>query len=258
VTLAKTALAELIASALLVTAVVSATRALSGTRRAVDRRVECSLAARRAMDAIVGALRNVRRDPLPRIPLVVGRAGGPDGSETRIDLQVISDARVRREGAESDQYECSFSLAKLPGRRLPALLCRRDHGLDEHPDQGGIVSVVAEGIIDLSFEYYADKRWREDWPASEPRSPEAVRVRIAALGPDPDDSAAMDIQNAGIGPPNAQRPVVLTTIVPLHVLPANDTSGQPQPQPQQQPQQQPPGQPTGAPPGQMPPMEFEQ
>jgi prepilin-type N-terminal cleavage/methylation domain-containing protein len=218
-------------SSLLVVAVVSATRALSASRQSVERRAASSAAARRALETIVGALRNVRCDPVRGTPVVVGHAGDAAGNAARIDLLVIGDRRVRSAGPESDQHEVSFYLAKLPQQPLPVLLCRRDHALDEHPDEGGIATVVAEGVIGLSFAYYADGRWRDDWPSAEPRAPHAVRVTVAALGAD---------AGAAPGPAN---PCVLTTTVPLRVNPASEP---PAPQPEG-----PPTGPTGGPPAEM-------
>ncbi|MCK4342711.1 MAG: prepilin-type N-terminal cleavage/methylation domain-containing protein [Phycisphaerae bacterium] len=190
-------------SSLLVVSIVSATRAISGARASVDRRISSATSARRALDEIVGALRNVRRDMVRGQPVVVGHGGGRDGD--RIDIQIMSTRRSRPDGAESDQLEVGFFLAQLPRRQLPALMCRRDHGLDEHPDDGGIATVVAEGIVGLSFEYFTDGQWVSEWSELEPRAPQAVRVIVAAATPEEADS------------PHRARPVVLSTVVALHV-----------------------------------------
>jgi prepilin-type N-terminal cleavage/methylation domain-containing protein len=220
-------------SSLLVVSVVSATRALSGSRRGVDRRMARATSGRHAMEAIVAALRNVRRDPIRDQPVVVGQRGGGGGAGgDRIDLQVTGDRRVRPDGPESDQYETSFFLARPAGHRLPVLLCRRDHGLDEHPEDGGIAMVVAEGIIGLSFAYYLDGQWSDEWSSAEPRAPAAVRVIVAAVGPAPDDASE---------PPS---PLVLSTVVPIRVNPPTEERPQ-----QQQRQQQPPPRPGSPPPG---------
>lgn len=194
-------------SALLAVSVVSATRTLSSTRQSVDRRVERATSGRRAMEIVVAALRNVRRDPLPSQPIIVGRSGGRGARRDRIDLQTITDRRARPDGAESDQYEIGFYLAKPSGRQLPVLMRRQDHALDEHPDDGGIATVVAEGIVGLSFEYFADGQWSDEWPEAEPRTPEAVRVTVAAVGPESRNSRRLP------------KPFELSTVVPIHVNP---------------------------------------
>ena len=113
-------------------------------------------------------------------------------------------------------------------------MSRRDHGLDDYLAEGGIATIVAEGIVGLSFEYYADGRWSGHWPSTEFRAPEAVRVIVAAVGSELRDTDA------------PLRPLVLTTVVPIRVNQPTEPPQQPQqPQP---PQQQPPPQP-GSPPG---------
>ncbi len=203
-TLVEVLLALMIGS-LVVVSVVSAARALSSARTGVEQRVARSASARRAMAAIVAGLRNVRRDPVQGKPVIVGHSGGRDAGNDGIDLLVISDRQVRRDAAESDQYEMSFYLARPSGQRYAVLMCRKDHGFDEHPDDGGIATVVADGIVGLSFEYHSGDEWVDQWSVVEPRAPKAVRVTVVAVGPDLDDS------------PTMPEPLVLSTIVPLGV-----------------------------------------
>ena len=184
-------LVALTIGSLLVASVVGATRAMSSSRESVDRRVAREAAARRAMEAVVSVLRDVRRDPSRQEPVVVGESGGEGEASDKIDLLVISDHRFRPEGAESDQYEVSFYLARRPGTDLPALMCRKDHALDEFPEDGGMVTVVADGITGLAFEYLSEDGWLRDFSAFEQRPPQAVRVMVAAtdLEPSPRDGS---------------------------------------------------------------------
>lgn len=199
-------LVALTIGSLLVVSAVSATRALTDSRAAVDRRIERSAAARIAMETIVAALRNVRRDPIERQSVIVGHSGGAGRGNDRIDLLVISDRRCRPDGQESDQYEVSFRLEQQVGQRLPTLMCRTDHALDEHPDDGGLVTVVAEGIVGLTFEYLSGEEWQIEWPALSTQPPEAVRVTIR--------TATFEEDEAG---PTAPGVVVLSAVVPLRI-----------------------------------------
>ncbi len=212
--------AALTIGSLIVVSVVSATRALSGARDGVDHRITRAASARRAMEAVVAALRNVRRDPIRDQPVIVGHSGGRGVGKDRINLLLISDTPVRTDGPESDQYEMSFYLAKPSGQHLPSLMCRKDHGLDQHPDDGGIATVVAEGIVGLSFEYYSDGEWSEEWPKTEPRTPEAVRVTVTAIDPQAAD--------ARVRPD----PCILSTVVRIRV---NTPTEPPSPEPMQKP-----------------------
>jgi prepilin-type N-terminal cleavage/methylation domain-containing protein len=215
-------------SALLVVSVVSATHALGGTRRNVERRIDASNQARRALGEIVAALRNVNRNPQMGESVVVGLPGESATSGDRLNLLIHAARPVRRDAIESDQQEVGFFLGKPGGRKQTALLVRRDHALDEHPDDGGLVTVVAEGIVGLDFEYYADDQWYPDWPEEEPRTPLAVRVIVAAIPLEP----------AHRGEP---RPAMFSTVVPLHI-----NRPTPPPQPPTNPQN--PNQPRGGPP----------
>jgi len=198
-------LLSLTIAALLVMSVVSTTRTLTGARKGVDRRVERLTEARHAMKTIVAALCNVRRDPTRERPVIIGISGGRDGRNDSIDLLVISDHRARREGAESDQYEMSFYVGKPPDRDRPVLLCRKDHALDEYPDEGGVATVVAEGIVALSFEYYTGSDWQDEWSEFERRPPRAVRVTVAAINVD-----VPELETT----PDA---TVLSTVVPIRL-----------------------------------------
>lgn len=178
-------LTALTIGALLVMSAVSATRALTGARQKVDERTARVAEARRALDAIVAGLRNIRRDPPQQnVPLLIGHSGGRGAGNDSINFHVIDARRVRPDGAESDQQEMSFYLSRPTRQRpVPLLLCRRDHALDDHPEEGGIATVVAEHIVTLSFEYFSAGQWYPEWRSTEPRPPEAVRVTVAAALP---------------------------------------------------------------------------
>jgi prepilin-type N-terminal cleavage/methylation domain-containing protein len=211
-------LAELLVAltlmALLTAAIVSSTHALITTRTRVDEHLAASTAARQGLEAVVAALRNVRRDPDKDHPPIIGTSSGPGNS--RIELQVISDTRARADGPESDQYELGFSLWQQQTDGVPVLLCRRKNALTDKPGAGGMATVAAEGIIALSFEYYSQQRWQNDWTEAELGIPEAVRVTITAAG-------------VTGRPSNGKRsPVTLSTIVPIYAQPPIDAvqSGQ--------------------------------
>ncbi len=200
-------LVSLTISALLVTSVVSTTRALTQARAKADLRVARVSEGRRALETIVSALRNVRRDPIERQPVIAGQRqannalGGPND---RIDLLMINDQRVRPEGAESDQYEMSFQLMEMPGR-LPVLACRKDHAFDDAPTDGGLVTVMAENIMGLAFEYLSGDEWLTEWDPLSPDPPRAVRVTVYAAAMAP---------GAAPGPPQV---TVLSSVVAIRV-----------------------------------------
>jgi len=189
-------LLALLISTLVVIGSLSAVRTLTAARENVEGRLQRIGEAQHALEQIVAALANVRRDPTSDEPVLVGRPAGRRELGDRINLLVIDDRRARPEGPESDQYEMSFSLAQLPGRTWPVLLCRKDHAFDDHPDEGGVATVVAEGIVGLTFQYYTGAEWENEWSKLRPGPPEAVRITVTAVRTD--------------GPPANRRPDVVT------------------------------------------------
>ena len=210
-------LIELIVSvtigALVAMSAVSATSSLTRTRQTVEQRTRRLSSARRAMASIVGALRNVRRDPIRGRPVVVGIRG--NRGRDSIDLLVIDERPSRPEGAESDQQEVSFYLQSRSGQAAPSLMRRQDHGLDDYPEDGGVATVVAEGVVGLSFEYFGEGEWVREWPDSMTRAPEAVRITVSAISAD--------------RPAQGQRPeaVTLSTVVALDIARSTERPGQP-------------------------------
>jgi len=112
-------------------------------------------------------------------------------------------------------------LMEMPGR-LPVLACRKDHALDEQPTDGGLVTVVAENILGLAFEYLSGDEWLTEWDPLSPTPPQAVRVTVYA--------AAID---AGT-PAGRPQVTMLSSVVPIRVT-------QPAGQQEQQEGQAPPG-----------------
>ena len=169
-------------------------------------------------------LRNVRRDPVENRPVVVGHSGGRGLHHDSIDLLVISDRPARPDEVESDQHEVSFFLMDRPGRLLQTLMRRQDHALDEHPDEGGVATVIAEGVVGLSFEYYGRGEWMHDWPEHESRAPDAVRAMVM-------------VTVAENSPTPRGRPevVTLSTVVPLSINRPTEEPGQQQKPPGGQP-----------------------
>ncbi len=139
------------------------------------------------MQTILGALRNVRRDPSQQAPLIIGK-NDANGS-SRIDMQVIGDHPVRADGVAADQQEVGFYLETSAGG-TSVLICRRDIALDDKPTEGGVATRVADGIVELHFEYYQGGQWYREWASTQPQPPQAVRVTLSAASPAPRDKQA--------------------------------------------------------------------
>ncbi|HEX2922535.1 MAG TPA: type II secretion system protein GspJ, partial [Chloroflexota bacterium] len=171
-------------------------------RLRVDERIAASAAARQGIEAVVAAVRNVRRDPDNERRLILGEPA--DGGNSRIEMQVISDVSARRDSPESDQYEVGFCIWQREDG-VPVLLCRRNNGLAEKPGHGGMATVMAEGVVGFVLEYYSQGQWQNEWAEAEVGLPEAVRVTVAATGVARDGHGAAKVA-----------PVMLSTIIPIH------------------------------------------
>jgi prepilin-type N-terminal cleavage/methylation domain-containing protein len=199
--------------AMILLAVTGATRAMTQTRERVLRHSERYQQTRRAFEAMVDALGSVRMDPAKDERLIIGRSGGGQGRSDRINLLVWSDRAARVGQAESDQYEVEFCVMAKPAQGdersgPPVLMCRRDHGLDNRPEHGGVATMLAEGIAQLSFEYSWKGEWFNEWPETRMSLPDAVRVTLVAVDEPP--------RRAGQSP----TVITLSTIVPIRAAKA--------------------------------------
>lgn len=167
-------------SAILLGSLVTSTRAIARSREHTYARLDRTANAQRAMQTILGALRNVRRDPSQQAPLIIGK-NDANGS-SRIDMQVIGDHPARADGVGTDQQEVGFYIERSAAG-MPVLMCRRDIALDDKPTEGGVATLVAEGIVDLHFEYYQGGQWYREWASTQPQPPQAVRVTLSAASP---------------------------------------------------------------------------
>lgn len=192
-------------SSLLIVSIVGTTRALSDARDGINRRSDRLLEARHGLATIAAALQNIRRDPAINEHLIIGTRGGGNSGNDHINLLMISERQARSDSPETDQYSMDFYLTKSSNRRYPTLMCRKNNALAEHPEKGGIASVVAEGIAGLSFKYFTGSQWQNEWSDLEPKPPLAVRVSVLAI-----ETTAQNSKT----PPDV---IELSTIVPIRV-----------------------------------------
>ena len=64
----------------------------------------------------------------------------------------------------------------------PVLWQRRDSVPDEHPDAGGMLTPLVEGIIGLMIEAYDGTQWYDDWDSDNDGLPWALRLTVTASG----------------------------------------------------------------------------
>ena len=112
----------------------------------------------------------------------------------RLDFTSFSHFKFRADANESDQNELSFFIEKDPEDKSILSLMRREQSrIDDEPEEGGIVQVLAEDVSELNFEFYDPKedRWEDEWDTEDSelkgRLPLFVRIELVVPGADGDD-----------------------------------------------------------------------
>lgn len=107
------------------------------------------------------------------------------GHGTRLDFTSFSHFKTVANAKECDQNELSYFVDTDPNDSKQQHLMRREqHRIDEHPDEGGDIQVLAENIDSISFSFYDSKtnQWQETWDTRGPdhhnRLPKFVKIRL--------------------------------------------------------------------------------
>ena len=151
---------------------------------AVGGRCALSQEGRRALDEMAGAM---------RAALTVGGSGaqfvGEDAErdglpDDRVTFYTVSDRPARLDEVESDIYEVSFFVVRDEETGEGSLARRKDPGVDDDFNNGGILTQIAMDVVGLDVEYYDGLSWQDEWTPDESTGiPEAMRVSIVLADP---------------------------------------------------------------------------
>ena len=126
-------------------------------------------------------------DPRTRTIFRVERRGGGD----RLHFTSFSNYKMRPDANVSDQNELSYFVGRDPENSDQEVLLRRmDPRIDDEPDEGGKIEVLANNIKSIEFRFYdpKDDEWVDDWDANnqdfEDRLPMFVSIRAEVDGLD--------------------------------------------------------------------------
>ena len=106
----------------------------------------------------------------------------------RLDFTSFSHFKIRSDANESDQNELSYFVDSHPddaGRK--ALFRREQARIDEEPEEGGSIKLMAEDVLDIEFEFFdpMDKEWEDEWDSTsmdyKGKLPLFVKIAITAL-----------------------------------------------------------------------------
>jgi general secretion pathway protein J len=139
---------------------------------------------------------------LPLPPLQPTRKTAFTGKDDRVDFTAFAHLRLSRNSHESDQSEISYFAARNDTGGLD-LARREDKFIDDQPDRGGVVQVLAENIESVELKYLdpLTNEWTDTWdstqPASQPdRLPGQVWIRLVLLGGPGGATAEMQTKTA--------------------------------------------------------------
>ncbi|MBK8251651.1 MAG: prepilin-type N-terminal cleavage/methylation domain-containing protein [Polyangiaceae bacterium] len=181
--------------ALIATLIYGALDGMSKSREGLSRigdryhqgRTALSRITRELQSAFVSAHVPVNLALITRSTIFLGK---DSGSEDRIDFTAFAHQRLARNAHESDQCELSYFMTRDPNVAGKVDLVRReDPHIDQDPEKGGVVLVVAEDVAEFDLRFYdpLTQLWTDSWDSSQAtgqlgRLPGQVKVSIVLNG----------------------------------------------------------------------------
>ncbi len=194
---------------LVLSAVTFSLSQLGRSRNVVLARLESSMRARAALEAVRRDIAGVIRDAdllKCRVLVTDGTAPTAAGTVDRDELLLFStklqSTREVAYSGEGIEYETQYRI--IEDDAGPVLWQRRDFVPDGYADAGGVAVPVVEGIIGFSVEAYDGLGWFEEWDSDLDGLPWALRITVTAL---PGDADLADPDPTGM--------VTLRTLVPI-------------------------------------------
>lgn len=166
---------------------IGSLRTVAAARVKIDNNITSADELRYASTMIQNDLANVYRDRNIGSMKIVGTLGEDEGSPpVSLLMYVISPVKARSDGIEGDLYEVEYFINRnedesfLMRRLCPTL------GIETEIKTGGekpagILTTIAENIIDFRVMYYDDMEWTDQWPEASTSMPSLVEVTLIGL-----------------------------------------------------------------------------
>jgi hypothetical protein len=185
----------------LIIAGVIAALLTAATTYTVSRALDAKTAARgrqQALGRADAALAHLTReaaaivraeDPMAVLVKVVSRNTTDDNGVERADDELLlfnerlRPVRPASEQAEGGEYESQFRIIREPDEP-PTLWHRRDPGVDEYFDAGGVAKPLVEHIVALDVKVFDGAEWIGAWDSDELGIPLGLRFQVTATSDD--------------------------------------------------------------------------
>jgi len=181
-TLLEIIVASVIGAFVALTAVASL-RAITAGREKIDHNINLAGELRYAADMITNDLTNLYRDSEMQNTKLIGETKTVGRDRTnRLVFYAVNRIAARPGKPEGDVYEIEYYLQK---KEQDSALTRR---LWPYPDRdqrpGGIITVMAQNIVDFNIRYYDGDEWLEEWSEEMKELPEMVDISLSAKLPE--------------------------------------------------------------------------
>ena len=172
-----------IISAFVALTAAAALQAVISSRNKIDTNIHSAAELNFAVNMISDDLRNLARKTTDDdCPIVGTLMPLQDTIATNLTIQTINRIKARPDQVEGDLYEIEYYLAINEDR--PQLMRRVwPHPNREH-EPGGILTCIAENIVNFSVGYYDGDTWHSEWPEDMTDLPHLVEFTLAARIPD--------------------------------------------------------------------------
>lgn len=162
---------------------------------------ELSFAVRRIHTDLINLYRDSDRSKVKFIGTI---EEGDFGPVKNIIFRTVSMIKARPAATESDIYEVQYFLRRdEDGSVLLRRYCPIVGSEDDTETTGGILTVIAEDIIDFDLQYFDGTDWLQEWSENSP--PQLVEVTIT-FGRDPESKKDILTKSFIVGFPRMPRP----------------------------------------------------
>jgi general secretion pathway protein J len=130
--------------------------------------------------------KNVNPEVITHETVFIGRNDDPD----TLDMATFSHRRRLKDARESEQCEVGYYVMEdTDDREMMNLVRRQSRKIDDEPEEGGVMLVLVEDVLEFDLEYYDPgmDEWEKEWDTTQltgqpNRLPAYVRIRLVVRG----------------------------------------------------------------------------